>query len=300
MLAIIIPFYKLTFFEATLQSLASQTDKRFKVYIGDDASPENPSDLLEKYRGRFDFIYHRFESNLGGNSLTQQWERCVALSGDEDWLMILGDDDVLGESVVEMFYFNFRLFEKKSNVVRFANAVINEKIGKNSNVYQHPIWEKVSDSFYRKIEGKNRSSLSEYIFSKKSYLEHGFYNNPIGWCSDDRAWFEFTDDLPIFSINDALVMIRISNLNISGKKDNIDIKNEAVYSFFRFLINEKLHLFRKIQIIRILREYENVIKGVRRINIKDRIELLPFYIKYFERKTFIEFAKRFIKTVFYK
>ena len=47
MLAIIIPYYKLTFFEDTLESLANQTDKLFKVYIGDDASPENPTDLLE-------------------------------------------------------------------------------------------------------------------------------------------------------------------------------------------------------------------------------------------------------------
>jgi glycosyltransferase involved in cell wall biosynthesis len=71
MLAIIIPYYKLTFFEATLQSLAHQIDKRFKVYIGDDASPEDPSELLEKYQGKFDFVYHRFDSNLGGISLTQ-------------------------------------------------------------------------------------------------------------------------------------------------------------------------------------------------------------------------------------
>jgi len=56
MLAIVIPYYKLTFFEATLQSLADQTDKRFKVYIGDDASPENPSRLLERYQGKFDFL----------------------------------------------------------------------------------------------------------------------------------------------------------------------------------------------------------------------------------------------------
>ena len=33
MLAIVIPYFKLTFFEETLQSLANQTDQRFKVYI---------------------------------------------------------------------------------------------------------------------------------------------------------------------------------------------------------------------------------------------------------------------------
>ena len=76
MLAIVIPFYKLTFFEATLQSLANQTDKRFKIYIGDDASPEDCSVLLEKYKGKLDFLYKRFESNLGGISLVKQWEQC--------------------------------------------------------------------------------------------------------------------------------------------------------------------------------------------------------------------------------
>ena len=104
MLAIIIPYYKLTYFEATLKSLANQNDKRFKVYIGDDASPEDCTTLLQKFEGQFDFIYHRFETNLGGISLTQQWERCIALSGDEEWLMILGDDDVLEANVVASFY----------------------------------------------------------------------------------------------------------------------------------------------------------------------------------------------------
>jgi glycosyltransferase involved in cell wall biosynthesis len=49
-LAIVIPYHRLAFFEATLQSLVNQTDQRFHVYIGDDASPENPLPLLEKYR----------------------------------------------------------------------------------------------------------------------------------------------------------------------------------------------------------------------------------------------------------
>ncbi len=56
MLAIIVPYYKYSFFESTLQSLAAQTNKNFKVYIGDDCSPENPADLLEKYKSRINFI----------------------------------------------------------------------------------------------------------------------------------------------------------------------------------------------------------------------------------------------------
>lgn len=56
MLAAQIPYFKLAFFEETLQSLANQSDKRFKVYIGDDASPESPKNLLNHYQGKFDFV----------------------------------------------------------------------------------------------------------------------------------------------------------------------------------------------------------------------------------------------------
>ena len=95
MLAIVIPYYKHTFFEATLQSLANQTDKRFKVYIGDDASPENPSSLLEQYKESINFKYKRFNNNIGGISLVKQWERCMTMVQEEEWIIILCDDDIL-------------------------------------------------------------------------------------------------------------------------------------------------------------------------------------------------------------
>lgn len=173
MLAIIIPYYKLTFFEETLQSLANQTDKRFSVYIGDDASPENPAALLEKYKDKLEFKYHRFSENLGSISLTKQWERCIALSKDEEWLMILGDDDVLGVNVVEEFYLQLPLFKGKTNVVRFATEVINGNHEAITNKFVHPVWEDAADSYYRKFERISRSSLSEYIFAKKAYIKYG-------------------------------------------------------------------------------------------------------------------------------
>jgi len=140
-LAIIIPYYKLTFFEETLQSLAIQTDKRFKVYIGDDASPEDPQELLEKYKGKFNFLYKRFEYNLGSSSLTKQWERCIAMTNNEEWIMILGDDDYLGETVVASWYGNFVSFISKSNLVRFASKIQNDSSQSISAVFEHPKWE---------------------------------------------------------------------------------------------------------------------------------------------------------------
>jgi len=103
-LAIVIPYYKIDFFEVCLESLSIQTNKNFKVYIGDDASPEDPSEILEHFKDSLNIVYHRFYENLGGTSLTQQWHRCINLSAGERWIMILGDDDYLSENYVEEFY----------------------------------------------------------------------------------------------------------------------------------------------------------------------------------------------------
>lgn len=243
MLAIIIPYYKLTFFEATLQSLANQTDQRFTVYIGDDASPENPSGLLEKYRGKFDFVYHRFETNLGGTSLTQQWERCIALAGNEEWIMILGDDDVLGENVVEAFYENLDEVKLVSTVVRFATCKIDRKGEETSVVYSHPKIEKVTDFLFR----NTRSSLSEYAFDKKEVSKIGFKDFPLAWYSDVLAVLEFSNFKDIFSINEAIVYVRITDLSISGKKDNNKLKSKAKFEFYYYLVTKKIQYFSSVE-----------------------------------------------------
>lgn len=298
MLAIIIPYYKLTFFEATLQSLASQTDKRFKVYIGDDASPEDCTALLEQYQGKLDFLYHRFNSNLGGISLTQQWERCIALSDGEEWLMILGDDDVLSENVVEEFYKQYDKFYGKTYLVRFASMLRNEKTQLQSKIYQHPIWESAEDSFYRKFKNENRSSLSEYIFSKSKFQKFGFTDYPLAWHSDDIAWLNFSDDKPIYSINCSLVEIRVSNLSLSGLKNNIDFKKEASFKFYRDLTKYKLYSFSKKQRLELLMEYESSIKRIRKVNLKEWGEIIRNHVKNFSPIPFARLFKRIIITIY--
>jgi len=244
MLAIIIPYYKRTFFEATMQSLAAQTCQDFKVYIGDDASPEDPKELLEQFQGKFDFSYHRFETNLGGTSLTQQWERCIALSENEPWLMILGDDDVLGENVVEEFYRNLPEIEKiGSNVVRFATKKINELGICISEIYLHPKIEKATDFLFR----KTRSSLSEYFFKRKKVVDIGFRNFSLGWYSDVLAVLEFSEFDTVFTINETHVFIRISNDSISGKQDNFKLKSSATFDFYYYLLKNKKQIFDKLQ-----------------------------------------------------
>ncbi|MFV8325988.1 glycosyltransferase [Flavobacterium sp. ZS1P14] len=297
MLAIVVPYYKLTFFEATLLSLADQADKRFKVYIGDDASPQNPRNLLERYEGKFDFLYHRFESNLGGTSLVKHWERCIALTNNEEWIMILGDDDILDNSVIASWYKNYVVFNQKSELIRFATKWILEESKSVSEIFIHPVWENATDSFYRKFQYLTRSSLSEYVFSRASYLKYGFFDYLLAWHSDDRAWLDFSDKKPIFTINESVVFVRISRLSISGKVDNDISKRASAIAFNKFIVSTRLDFYNKKQREILMRRYENEIKKVGDISFSDWSFLFLLYLKYPDINSFRKFIKRFLNNI---
>lgn len=289
MLAIIIPYYKITFFEATLNSLASQTDKRFKVYIGDDASPESPNDLLEKFKGKFDFVYHYFKTNLGGTSLVKQWNRCLETAGREEWVMFLGDDDLLEENVVCEFYKNLNEIDAIVNVVRYSTCKIDASGLFISSQYIHPTIEYSTDFFFRNV----RSSLSEYIFRKTKISEIGFKDFPLAWQSDVLAVLEFSDFKNVYSINSAKVFVRITSLSISGRQDNLKLKYKAVFDFYYYLLTNKLYCFNTVQKDKL---YSQINKSY--LNDKKNgtyfLKLSRFYLSKF---LFIDYFK-FIKSIF--
>lgn len=289
MLAIVIPYYKLTFFDDTLQSLNNQTDKRFRVYIGNDASKDSPEGLLQKYDKNFDIVYKRFNDNLGSSSLVNHWQRCLDMINDEDWIMILGDDDVLGENVVDEFYKHSETVNNcQINVIRFSSVLVNSTTLKNSSVYLHQKKEKIIDFFAKKLVDKTRSSLSEYIFRKASYEKYKFKNYPLAWHSDDMAWFEFSENQPIFSINDATVYIRISHESITGDTTNSFSKDIATVQFYTDLINRNDVIKHQEVREKLLQRLELLQKKRETINLKVWLYL---FTKRFEVFDFINLAK---------
>lgn len=235
-LAIVIPYYKIDYFEATIQSLANQTNTSFHAYIGDDASNNPPSVLLEKYNDRFTFTYYRFNNNLGGISLVKQWERCLKLVNNESWVMVLGDDDILQPNVVASFYEHLSEIENnKSSVIRFATQIINELGVSISGVFQHPKLETAVDFLIRKFKGGTRSSLSEYIFKKEMVDNICFKDFPLAWSSDTLAVVEFSNNQNIYTINEAIVNFRLSGKNITSQSDSKE-KNFAWFQFYYYLL----------------------------------------------------------------
>jgi len=248
MLAIVVPYYKLTFFESALNSLANQTDKRFKVYIGDDASHEDPFVLLENYNTQFDFEYHRFQKNLGSVSLVQQWQRCISRIKDEEWLLVLGDDDVLQDNFVAAFYEKLQeINDLKVNVIRYATIVIDENGEEISKLHTHPKLETSVDFLMRKLKGGTRSSLSEFIFRRKEFDTVKFKDLPLAWFSDYLAVLEVSNFSLLYTINNSIVYFRHSDLNITTRRDNLKLKNAATFNYYYYLLDEKKQFFDKKQ-----------------------------------------------------
>src|ERR1039457_4715108 len=124
-LAIVIPAYKTKFLRESLQSIAGQTNRNFQLYIGDDGSPEPVADIVREFSKKLPLKYHRFDHNLGGTSLVQQWERCVRLS-QEPWVWLFSDDDVMEPDCVASFYRTLAATNGEFDVYRFNTLVIGE------------------------------------------------------------------------------------------------------------------------------------------------------------------------------
>ena len=295
MLAIIIPYYKKAYFRECLKSLYEQTNKDFKVYIGDDASPEDPSDIIEDFKDSLDITYYRFDENLGSISLTRQWHRCIDLSRDERWLMILGDDDYISENYVDEFYKSLEEIEKLDiKVVRFASKIIRSPSGEVSKLYKHPKIERSTDFFFRKFLKFSRGSLTEQIFRRDAFKKYGFRDFPLGWGADNFAWLDFTEFGSVYAINTATAYFRISEQNISRGGYNDEVKQQVKYFYFSLIIARYLQEFKKEQRLPLLLFYEQVVYFSGKATFKFWYKMISQFIKEKAYLQVIKFTRRFI------
>jgi hypothetical protein len=180
----------------------------------------------------------------------------------------------LTDNVVEQFYIHYSIFNTKTNLIRFASRTIVQKQNYKAAISYHPVWENATDAYYRKFQKLTRSSLSEYVFLKASYERHHFYNYPLAWNSDDRAWLDFSEQKPIYSINDSVVCVRLSDLNITGRKDNLALKSQSLIEFYTFLITKKSTYYTKQQRIKILRKYQSELKNLKSFDFNKGLFIL--------------------------
>ena len=236
-LTIIIPYYKKAFFYFTLLSLEKQSYKNFEIFIGDDNSSQDPMPIINLFKNNLSIIYRKFDQNLGQKSLTSHWTRCIKFAPKTKWIMILGDDDMLSRNCISDFHKEInKIKDGKIKVIRFSSQIIDVDNKKISKVHTHKYLENSFSFLFRKIQGTERSSLSEHIFDRQSLDQIGFKDFPLAWHSDDLALIETSNCGNILSINGSIAYIRSSEINISGNSLFAKKKNLASYHFYKHLL----------------------------------------------------------------
>lgn len=245
-LAIVIPAYKSTFLEQTLESIARQSDKNFRLYIGDDCSPHGLEDIVGKFKDRIDLVYRRFETNLGGHDLVAQWERCIAMTEGEPYIWLFSDDDIMDAECVAKFNALPKDI-KENSIIHYDVRVIDENSKLINEASEFP--EKLSAESYfgDKLHGRIVSYVVEFIFPRKIYEEvGGFQNFDLAWGSDFMTWIKMAAKAPngIVTISDGASKVnwRSSGENISPNKSREIVirKNKSLIEnagFIKGLIN---------------------------------------------------------------
>lgn len=256
-LAIIIPAYKSIYLQQTLDSLVNQTNKNFTVYIGDDASPNNIKEIVDKFADTLNIVYKRFDENLGSVSLTKQWERCINLS-HEQWIWLFSDDDIVSTTAVEIFY-NTVENKPNSQLFKFFTKIINDDGNEVTLFFDktNKQKDKISPQDYldkRLAHDRFRSYMVEYVFHRQLFEQNKFVDFPLAWAADDATWIKYSMVNGGIDIIPDYVYWRYSGNNISSDKLNnhiVEKKLLAIEMYVQWLNNEiktKLVLDNKILI----------------------------------------------------
>lgn len=239
-LAIVIPVYKIIFFDQALASIAKQTCKDFTLYIGNDASPSDIKSIVDLYQDQISIKYTEFKDNIGGTDLVSHWERCINLAGEEEWIWLFSDDDIMEPTCVADF---LKTVEKYPDFDLFHFNIL--KIDELNNItdkfFPYPEIYSIENFLIGRLKGEVRSCVVEYIFRKSHFIDiNRFHNLDLAWGSDDATWIKLGRNKGIRTIEHSTVYWRESRFNISPNETEglLKRKLDAQIHFARWVLSE--------------------------------------------------------------
>lgn len=263
------------FFDHALLSIANQTCQNFTLYIGDDSSRSDIKNIVDQYQDRIQIVYRHFDENLGEKDLVAQWERCIDLARDEEWIWLFSDDDIMDITCVENFYHSlqqnpdFDLFHFNVHQIDEDNSLIGE-------FHPYPDVLSVEDFLMRRLQGGFNSLVVEYIFRKSYFYDRGrFQKFSLAWGSDDATWIKLGKRKGIKNMENSMVYWRRSPYNITPNNRDINILEKKFYAqieYANWLCKQAEHNEIQIEIIPLKQQLNKWFSR----RIKSRIAFLPF------------------------
>lgn len=211
-LAVVIPAWRGRHLAAALDSLRAQSDRRFRVYIGDDASPDDLGTLVREHGRGLDLVLHRFDQNLGGVDLVAQWHRCIALTQTEPWIWLFADDDEAAPECVAAFYAGLPAARRDGiHLLRFNHVVIDDGGAVIEVPEIHPERESAKELALAMLDPcSNRQwRAPDHLFSRQVYAQwNGFLQAPKGLWSDRGTWMVYAKGGGVLTLSAAMIRWR--------------------------------------------------------------------------------------------
>lgn len=233
-IAIVIPYYKPDYLDLLLASLHKKANASIAVYLFDDFSKTSANAIARKHAGTI-HKHLRFDKNLGGTSLTAQWDRCLSHIGNEEWVWFIPDDDVLKPGTLTMVCEAVSRADPDIALLHLKSEIID---GSGRDLGFHDTMPfgtyDATEFYYRVLRGETMITLGSQI-CRRSALELGFVEFPMGWGSDHATALQCAGNNRIQHINGATLQFRMSNVNISSRTDDWQQKAEARVQFATWL-----------------------------------------------------------------
>lgn len=220
-LAVVIPAFKGGHLREALAAFAAQTSRRFRLYVADDASPENLEAIVRPFARELDLVYRRFDRNLGGTSLASHWDRAIALS-DERWVWLFSDDDEVSPDCVAAFWAARVQRPESGGLHRFQCQFVGPdgKALPQVTLYRYPpqaSWEEHVRAITM-THPQYVTIVQNVIFPRELYQRHGgFADYPLGLWSDYITWARWSYEEGFFTMPTGTVFYRIHPSSIGGQ-----------------------------------------------------------------------------------
>jgi glycosyltransferase involved in cell wall biosynthesis len=217
-LAIVLPAYRVRFLREALASLEAQTSHDFRLYVFDDASPDDIASVVNEFRARLPLEYHRFDDNLGGKSLVAHWHRCIARTQGEPWIWLFSDDDIAAPTCAQVFLDAIARDQNPSDLWRFDLEFIDEAGDVTHTCAPHPLFETAAELLENVLVPRGRDwRAPDHIFSRRVYEKSGgFVDFPNAIFSDTVTWIKFSSLTGVKTLRGPKLSWRFSGSNTTS------------------------------------------------------------------------------------
>lgn len=237
LVSIAIPAYKRKWLNSAIESVLNQDYSNIELIIVDDHSPQNLKEVVEPYLVDKRISYYHNETNLGKESITLNWNKCIEYARGEFFVLLCDDDIMCPTFISEMLSLSIKYGE--CNVFHSRVRLVDANNGMHLNdTPQWPEYESFLQFLDNTLKGYRHHTVSEFLYRTKIIRDKGGYVVlPAGYYSDIASVLRFSEEGGICSSDKCLMTFQKSDENISSRIDYNLAKAKAALLYYDWLIS---------------------------------------------------------------